>query len=286
MIRKAIHLLVAITLIGGMVVGGIACGAESRLRVGTTTSLYDTGLWTELEPLFEQKYNVVLDVIAAGSGAVMNYGRNGDVDVVTVHSKADELQFIADGHGIERIPFAYNYFVIVGPPEDPAGLNGLSPEEAFRKLYDNPGLGHFVSRGDNSGTHAKEKAIWESAGFADYNALKAEGIAEGWYIEAGKSMGETLNMASEKQAYTLSDEGTYLAYKSKLDLVPIVERGSILLNVYSVIVCTKSTKQALGQKLIEFLSSTEIQELIGDYGKSTYGKGLFVPCAGQEEPTS
>jgi tungstate transport system substrate-binding protein len=116
--------------------------------------------------------------------------------------------------------------------------------------------------------------------------MKAAGIAAGWYIDAGKGMGDTLTMANEKQAYTLADEGTYLAVKSGKDLVPIIDTGSILINVYSVIVCTKSTKQEMAQNMVDFLTSDDIQEIIGNYGKSTYGKSLFIPCAGEAEPTS
>jgi tungstate transport system substrate-binding protein len=295
MAKKTIYGLLALLLLAALVIGSVGCSstedltklatAEGRLRVATTTSLYDTGLWTYLEPKFEDKYDTELDIISTGSGAALTYGRNGDVDVLAVHSKADELKFISDNYGVARVPFAYNYFIIVGPESDPAGLKGLTPEAAFKKLYENPGIGNFVSRGDNSGTHSKEKAIWKSAGYSDYNAMKAAGIAEGWYIEAGKGMGETLTMASEKQAYTLTDEGTFLAFESNLELVSIIESGSILLNVYSVIVCTKSTKQEMAQNMVDFLTSDEIQEIIGNYGKSTYGKSLFIPCAGNE-PTS
>jgi tungstate transport system substrate-binding protein len=294
--KKTIYGLLALLLLAALVIGSIGCSesedlskvaaAEGRLRVATTTSLYDTGLWTYLEPKFEKKYDVQLDIISTGSGAALTYGRNGDVDVLAVHSKADELKFISDNYGLERVWFAYNYFLIVGPESDPAGLKGLTPEAAFKKLYENPGIGKFVSRGDNSGTHSKEKAIWKSAGFSDYNAVKAAGSAAGWYLDAGKGMGDTLTMASEKQAYTLTDEGTFLAFKSKLDLVPTIDTGSILLNVYSVIVCTKSTKQEMAQNMVDFLTSDEIQEIIGNYGKSTYGKPLFIPCAGEAEPTS
>jgi tungstate transport system substrate-binding protein len=295
MAKKTIYGLLALLLLAALVIGSVGCSstedltklatAEGRLRVATTTSLYDTGLWTYLEPKFEDKYDTELDIISTGSGAALTYGRNGDVDVLAVHSKADELKFISDNYGVARVPFAYNYFIIVGPESDPAGLKGLTPEAAFKKLYENPGIGNFVSRGDNSGTHSKEKAIWKSAGYSDYNAMKAAGIAEGWYIEAGKGMGETLTMASEKQAYTLTDEGTFLAFESNLELVSIIESGSILLNVYSVIVCTKSTQQEMAQNMVDFLTSDEIQEIIGNYGKSTYGKSLFIPCAGNE-PTS
>jgi tungstate transport system substrate-binding protein len=234
--------------------------------------------------MFEDKYDVDLDIISSGSGAALEAGRNGDVDVLAVHSKADEEKFISDNYATERTPFAYNYFNIVGPASDPAGITGLGPADTFKKLADNPGIGKFVSRGDNSGTHSKEKAIWKKAGF-DYDASKAGWVAAGWYIDAGAGMGATLTMANEKQAYTLTDEGTYLAYKTQLNLVQIITSGTILLNVYSGLVCANGQNPKMAQNLVDFLVSDEIQQAIGDYKKAEYGKSLFVPCAGNE-PTS
>jgi tungstate transport system substrate-binding protein len=251
--------------------------------MATTTSLYDTGLWGYLEPKFEKKYNVALDILSLGSGAAFEYAKRGDVDVLTIHDKANEEKFIAEGYGVQRVPFAYNYFLIVGPASDPAGIKGMNPEDAFKKLFETKS-GTFVSRGDNSGTHSKEKAIWNAAGF-DYEVVRKAGA---WYIEGGKGMGPTLQMASEKQAYTLTDMGTYLSYKSKLNLVPIVDKGSILLNVYSVIAIAvnpqkvKGVKIDLANSLIGFLTSPEIQKLIGNYGVEEYGLQLFIPCAGAE----
>jgi tungstate transport system substrate-binding protein len=260
--------------------------AETRLKVGTTTSLYDTGLWSYLEPKFEEMYGVEVDIISLGSGATLEYAKRGDLDVIAIHDKPNELKFITDGYGIERVPFAYNYFLIVGPESDPAGINGMSPADAFKALMEN-GTCKFVSRGDNSGTHSKEKAIWAQAGY-DYATQVVN--AGDWYVQAGASMGATLNMANEKDAYTLTDMGTYVAYKSNLNLVPIVTSGSILLNVYSVIVVnpTKVTTLKnldLAQKMVEFLTSPEIQELIGKYGVEEYGIQLFTPCFGAE-PTA
>ena len=252
-----------------------------RLRVATTTSLYDTGLWGYLEPMFEEEYGVELDVMYAGTGKALEYGQRGDVDIITVHSKSREEAFIADGYGVERVPFAYNYFLIVGPSEDPAGIKGLLPEEACKKLMDS-GSSSFVSRGDDSGTHSKEKSIWKKAGY-EYEAVQQAGT---WYIEAGTGMGPTLMMASEKQGYTLTDMGTYLAYKGKLELVPIVDKGDILLNVYSAIAVNPEsapkTTIDMANNLIGFLTSPEIQELIGKYGVEEYGMQLFTPCAGAE----
>ncbi len=256
--------------------------AKPRFKVATTTSLYDTGLWGYLEPMFEKKYNVELDILSLGSGAAFEYAKRGDVDAITIHDKPNELKFVSDNYGVERVPFAYNYFLIVGPAADPAGIKGMDPVDAFKTLMAT-GKGTFISRGDNSGTHSKEKAIWQSAGF-DYATVEKAGA---WYIEAGSGMGPTLQMASEKLGYTLTDMGTYLAYKSKLDLVPIVDKGDILLNVYSVIAInpakvTTAKNLDMANKLISFLTSPEIQELIGKYGVKEYGLQLFTPCAGHE----
>jgi tungstate transport system substrate-binding protein len=283
-VKRVIFCLLAVMLLASLVLGTAGCSEKSRLILGTTTSLYDTGLWDYLKPKFEAKYDVRLDIISSGSGAALEAGRKGDVDVLAVHSKTDELKFISDNYSKERVPFAYNYFQVVGPESDPAGLDGLTAEAAFKKLADNPGSGQFVSRGDSSGTHSKEKAIWKKAGF-DWETSKAGWIAAGWYIDAGSGMGATLTMANEKQAYTLTDEGTYLSYKSNLDLVPLITSGSILLNVYSGLICTNGHNPKMAQKLIDFLVSDEIQKAIGDYKKAELGKSLFIPCAGNE-PTA
>ena len=248
-----------------------------RVRVATTTSLYDTGLWGYLEPMFEEQYGVELDVLYAGTGKAIDWARRGDVDVITVHSKSRELLMVEDGVGIERIPFAYNYFLIVGPQDDPAGIAGMSPEDAFNTLM-TTGTGTFVSRGDDSGTHGKEKSIWTSAGY-DYDAdVRTAGE---WYVEGGSGMGPTLVMANEMQAYTLSDIGTFLAYQGDLDLVPVVDQGDALLNVYSVLAVATARDGEMAQNLVDFLTSEEVQTLIGDYGVEVYGRQLFTPCAGE-----
>lgn len=274
LVSRLLPLVLVIVLVVVVVV--VALKPQERLRVATTTSLYDTGLWDYLEPMFEEEYGVELDVISAGTGIALEYGRRGDVDAIAVHSKTRELDFIAQGYGQERVPFAYNYFLIVGPADDPAAIAGLSPEEAFKKLAG--GGGEFVSRGDDSGTHGKEKAIWQAAGY-DYEDIRQAGQ---WYIEAARGMGPTLLMASEKQAYTLTDMGTFLSYQGDIDLVPIVDSGAILLNVYSVIVTTNGNNTGMAANLVAFLTSAEIQELIGKYGVEEYGLALFTPCAGAE----
>lgn len=257
---------------------------KTRLKVATTTSLYDSGLWGYLEPMFEQEYNVELDVLYAGTGKALEWGERGDVDAITVHSKARELAFVAEGHGLDRIPFAYNYFLIVGPESDPAGIKGMSPEDAFKALLErgqaDPATVKFVSRGDNSGTHGKEKAVWKSAGYS-YEDIQDSGE---WYIEAGGGMGPILVMANEKQAYTLTDIATFLSIKADLDLVSVADKGEALINVYSVIEVNpdKKTNAELAEKLVEFLTSDKVQKIIGAYGVEEHGQQLFVPAAGQD----
>ena len=275
-----VYYALAIVALVGLLISTIGCGNE-KLRIATTTSLYDTGLWDYLEPIFEEEYDVELEVLYAGTGIALEYGMNGDVDAIAVHSKSREEAFIADGYGVERVPFAYNYFLIVGPSDDPAGIQGKTPEEAFVTLMDKK-YDEFVSRGDDSGTHSKEKAIWKAAGYTDYDAIRGTGS---WYVEAGSGMGPTLLKANELQAYTLTDIGTFLAYRGDLNLEPIIEEGSILLNVYSVIACTQAKNSEMAENMVNFLVSQEIQELIGNYGKAEYGTPLFTPCAGAE-PTS
>ncbi|MEN8208712.1 MAG: substrate-binding domain-containing protein [Candidatus Fermentibacteria bacterium] len=266
-----------------------ACGGQSessaesvppresaiRLRVATTTSLYDTGLWSYLEPMFEEEYDVELDVLYAGTGKALEWGRRGDVDVITVHLRTSEEQFVEEGYSVARIPFAYNYFLIVGPPDDPADLCGMKPDEAFTVLM-NSGESTFVSRGDDSGTHGKEKAIWTAAGY-DYEDVRTSGE---WYVEGGSGMGSTLAMADEINAYTLSDMGTFIAYQNDLELVPVVDEGDVLLNVYSVLEVTSSVNPEMAANLVEFLTSETVQDLIGNYGIDEYGIQLFTPCAG------
>lgn len=288
--KRVIFAILATLVITSLLIGFVGCG-QPRLKVATTTSLYDSGLWDYLEPFFEEEYGVKLDIIYAGTGIALEYGMRGDVDIIAVHSESREEQFVADGYGVERVPFAYNYFLIVGPADDPAGIMDMSPEEAFTTLYQLASA-RFISRGDDSGTHGKEKAIWAAAGY-DYEEVRTSGQwwyeGENRYVEAGRGMGATLLMASEMGGYTLTDIGTFLSYKSDLELVPIVQEGAILLNVYSVIAVNPesdpNTNIEMANNMVAFLTSPEIQELIGDYGVDEYGMPLFTPCAGNE-PTS
>jgi len=255
----------------------------AELTIATTTSLYDTGLLTGyIAPAFEEKYNVKTKIIYAGTGKALEYGRRGDVDVIMVHDRSREDTFIEEGYGMDRRVFAYNYFVIVGPESDPAGIGGMAPEEAFTTLMEggqaNSDDVTFVSRGDDSGTHGKEKAIWDAAGY-DYEEVRTSGP---WYIEAGAGMGPTLVMASEKNAYTLSDIGTFLAYRGDLSLVPLVDEGDSLLNMYSAIITNPAQHPDIGVTLakewVNFLITPGIQEGIAEFGVEDYGRPLFFPA--------
>jgi tungstate transport system substrate-binding protein len=259
-----------------------ATGPRTDLLIATTTSLEDTGLLDNLTPIYEATHPVNLKITSQGTGLAIQLAQRGDADLLLVHSPSQEAAFMEQGYGVNRRSFAYNYFVIVGPENDPAGIKGLTPEAAFKKIMTEGKAGNtnvaFVSRGDNSGTHTAEKNIWTKAGLNYTRDVQNSGA---WYLETGKGMGDTLRLASEKNAYTLSDEGTFLAYKSDLKLTPLITEGASLLNIYSAItVVPKGNATATldrANDYINFLISPQGQALIADYGKDKYGKGLFNP---------
>ena len=277
-------------VVGAVTLGGIGVEKET-LKIATTTSLEDTGLLTELEKAFESKYpNIDVQIVSAGTGQALEYGKKGDVDLVMVHSKKQETAFLDDEYGSNRTIFAYNYFYIVGPENDPAGIKGNTAIEAFKIIMltgdTSPDTVKFISRGDNSGTNTREITLWNSSG-ADYNASIRN---QQWYVETGKGMGDTLTIANEKSAYTLSDSGTYLAYKGNITLTALVTEGKDLLNVYSLIPVNPSkfpdVNSDAANKWIEFILSKEGQDIIGKYGVSKYGQTLFTPFVGTEDPTA
>lgn len=283
--------LIAIIAVIIIVIAGIGIYAysvsnspdKSKLRISTTTSLEDTGLLKEVEAAYEKKYpGVDVQIVSGGTGIAIQYGERGDVDLLLVHDKTREDKFIKDGFGTNRTQFAYNYFWIVGPASDPAGIKGLNATEAFKKIMEegktNPNV-KFVSRGDDSGTNAREKKIWNSTG-VNIDQIKN---SSSWYIESGKGMGDTLVLANEKNAYTITDSGTYLAFSkdSKIQLVPLVTTGKDLLNIYTAIPVNPQkfpkTNIEGAQNFVNFLVSPEGQEIIGKYGNSTFGQPLFTP---------
>jgi tungstate transport system substrate-binding protein len=251
---------------------------QKTIILATTTSTQDSGLLDVLLPVFEKKTGYFVKTIAVGSGQAMAMGQKGEADVLLVHSPGAEKKFIAEGYGINRRLIMHNDFVIVGPSEDPAKIKGTkSTPEAFKKVASAKAL--FLSRGDNSGTHAKEKDVWKAAG------INPEG--EKWYQQTGLGMGQTLNVAAEKKGYTLADRGTYLALKKNLGLVVLVEGDAILLNIYHVIEVnpTKWPKvNAAGAKAFsDFMVSKETQEIVKTFGIDKFGAPLFFPDAGKKE---
>jgi len=252
--------------------------AQKNVILATTTSTQDSGLLDVLIPLFEKKTGYFMKTIAVGSGQAMAMGAKGEADVLLVHSQAAEKKFMADGNGVERRIVMHNDYIILGPPSDPAKIKGMKKAaEAFKKIAASGSI--FMSRGDNSGTHAKEKDIWKSAG------VKYEG--EKWYQQTGLGMGQTLAVAAEKKTYVLADRGTYLALKKGLGLDILVEGDGILLNIYHVIeVNPKKWPKANfagGKAFADFMVSKETQAIIKTFGVKKFGSPLFFPDAGKKE---
>jgi tungstate transport system substrate-binding protein len=254
----------------------------NTLIIATTTSLYDTKLLDTIQDIYERETGVQLKITAQGTGIAIQIATRGDCDLLLVHSPSQEKAFIDKGLGINQRCFAYNYFEIVGPANDPAGIKGLSPEAAFKKIYTlgmngTPGVS-FASRGDQSGTHTAEQNIWKGAGF---NYTKDIATSGDWYLSLGKGMGETLTVASQKGAYTLTDEGTFLAFKSQLQLVPLITQGGSLLNRYSAIAVNPAMNPNVNilqaDRFINWLTGAEGTQVVGNYGKDKYGKALFTP---------
>ncbi len=260
-----------------------AASGNQSLVVATTTSLYDTGLLNYLQPIFENQSGIKLLITEQGTGKAIAIAKNGDADVLLVHAPAQELAFMAGGYGLNRRSFASNYFEIVGPANDPAGIANMTANNAFSTILlkgtnSTPGVA-FVSRGDGSGTQTAEINIWTNSG---YNYTNVENSGP-WYIESGQGMGATLQMASEKGAYTLTDQGTFLAYQSNLTLVPLVTQGTSLLNIYSAMAVYNAHQPASkiqeANEFINFLLSPQIQTDIGNFGVQQYGKSLFTPMS-------
>ncbi len=242
------------------------------LILATTTSTQDSGLLDYILPAFEEEYGVRVDVVAVGTGQALALGEDGNADVLLVHARALEDAFMEAGHGVRREDVMYNDFVILGPEDDPAGIAGAeSAAEALRMIAE--AEAPFVSRGDESGTHTKEKAIWKAAG------IEPTGD---WYISAGQGMGAVLTMADEQQAYTLSDRATYLARTLEgTDLVILVEGDPVLFNPYGVIAINPNKgehiKADLANTFIDWLISVPTQELISQFGVDEFGAPLFTP---------
>ncbi len=261
--------------------GGEATAAETAVEHGpsdvilaTTTSTQDSGLLDVLVPLFEDETGYNVKVIAVGTGQALAMGERGDADVLLVHAPDSEKELVDSGAAINRMLVMHNDFVIVGPEDDPAGVAGMtSAVDALAAIYEAGAT--FISRGDDSGTNKRELSLWEEA------ALDPEG--ESWYEQSGQGMGATLQIANQKEAYTLSDRGTFLAQSENLDLVVLVEGDPLLLNVYSVMQVNPDMFDLVngpgGQAFAEFMVSETAQEAIRDFGVDEFGEPLFIPDA-------
>ena len=246
-------------------------GAQERLRLATTTSTENSGLLKVLHPPFEAKYNVRVEVIAVGTGKALRLGENGDVDVLLVHAPAAEQVFMARGFGRARLPVMHNDFVLLGPPADPAGVKAAGNiSEAMTRIAG--GSAAFISRGDDSGTHKKELSLWRSA------AVQPTGER---YLPVGQGMGAVIKIADDKQAYTLSDRGTYLAFRERVELDVVHAGGEALFNPYHVILLNEEkhphVPAGLARRYADFIRSPEGQALIA--GFRIAGEQLFYPDA-------
>lgn len=251
-----------------------ALAQEKSIVVASTTSTQDSGLFEYLLPIFQQKTGIAVKVIAQGTEQALDTGRRGDADVVFVHAKSAEEKFLAEGQGVKRYPVMYNDFILIGPKSDPAGIKGKDVIKAFRTIKEKQAP--FVSRGDRSGTHIAELALWNKD--AGIEIEKEKGT---WYKSIGQGMGAALNMASASNAYVLSDRGTWLSFKNKCDLQIIVEGDKRLFNQYGVILVNPekhpSVKKDLGQQFIDWLVSLDGQIAIANY--KINGEQLFHPNA-------
>ena len=287
-------LLIAAILATAIVVAGtftyLNYFAKRRLIIATTTSLYDTGLLDEIEANYEANHPVDINIISLGTGATIQVAENGDADVVLVHAPSLEKTFLEEGWGINRKVIAYNFFTIAGPEADPAGIEGKTANDALKaivaygeSLADQSGVTKiWVSRGDNSGTHTKEKSLWSEAGY-NYN----ETSTEPWYASVGSGMGDTLNVASQKNAYTISDIGTFLKFSKEgsISSVALLTEEKSLLNIYSVMAVNQTQPHANttytinfadSMDFIKYLVSSETQQFITSFGKADYDQSLFT----------
>jgi tungstate transport system substrate-binding protein len=279
-LRKTAISVIALAVMVMLLAGIVGCGEKTEqpverteLILATTTSTQDSGLLDEWVPMFEAENPYSVKVIAVGSGQAMEMGRNGECDVMLVHSPAAEEQMVADGYAIDRNAVMHNNFIIVGPASDPAGIkSAATADEAFTKIAE--AQQPFISRADDSGTNTKELAIWKKAG------IEPSGT---WYVETGKGMGDTLRVASEQQAYTLSDDATYLALQDDLELEILFEGDPILYNNYHVMNVSPEKYPDVNyegaQAFNAFCISPEAQEFLLTFGVEEFGRPLFVPDA-------
>jgi tungstate transport system substrate-binding protein len=255
----------------------IPAPANPELILATTTSTQDSGLLDVLLPAFEAATGYVVKTVAVGTGQALTMGEEGNADVLLVHAPSSEVTFMDKAFGSDRRLVMHNDFILVGPEADPAAVKNLDAADALQAIA--ASSASFVSRGDDSGTHKKELALWKSA--------EIDPAGQAWYLESGQGMGATLIIASEKAAYTLTDRATYLANKDNLQLVILSEGDTTLLNVYHVIVVNPDRWSAVNlagaTAFADFLTSVDGQTIIGEFGAAEFGQPLFVPDAGKDE---
>ncbi|MGA8948330.1 MAG: substrate-binding domain-containing protein [Pseudolabrys sp.] len=272
--RKTILAFIAVLGIA-VFLPGHAIAQEKSIVVASTTSTQDSGLFGHLLPLFTGKTGVTVKVLSQGTGQALDSGRRGNADVVFMHAKSAEQKFLAEGQGVKRFPVMYNDFVLIGPKSDPAGIKGMKDvAQAFKTIKDKQAT--FISRGDHSGTHLAEFALWNKDAGIDI-----ENDNGAWYESIGRGMEPTLHMASAKGGYVLSDRGTWIHFKNKGDLQILVEGDKRLFNQYGVILVNPdkqpNVKKELGQAFIDWLKSPDGQKAIADY--KINGEQLFYPNA-------
>jgi tungstate transport system substrate-binding protein len=272
------RIVIVVGLAGLLALAAVACGGGKEIILATTTSTQDSGLLDELLPKFKQESGYKVKVIAVGSGEALAMADRGDADAVLAHAPSSEQALVDKGSVVNRQLVMHNDFVIVGPADDPAGIKGMeSATEALTAIADQEAP--FVSRGDDSGTHKLEMKLWGKAG------LKPEG--QGWYDVSGQGMGATLQIASQRNAYTISDRGTYLAQSQNLELKVLVEGDPVLLNIYHVMQVNPEQFSRVndkgGRAFVEFMVSKETQDIIRNFGVEKYGQPLFIPDAGKAE---
>ena len=259
-------------------ISGSARAEDKSIVVASTTSTQDSGLFGHILPAFKAKTGIDVKVISQGTGQALDTGRRGDADVMFVHARPQEERFVADGFGVKRHAVMYNDFILVGPKSDPAGVKGKDIATALKAIKDK--AAPFVSRGDKSGTHAAELALWKAAGI-DVAADKGAGSLGTWYREIGQGMGAALNTAASMNGYTLADRGTWLSFKNRGELDIMVEGDKQLFNQYGVMLVNPAkhthVKAALGREFIDWLVSADGQKTIADY--KINGQQLFFPNA-------
>ncbi|MGH7263878.1 MAG: substrate-binding domain-containing protein [Candidatus Rokuibacteriota bacterium] len=274
---KAIGLLTALVWSAGLAPAAAQAPSSKVVILSTTTSTQDSGLLDVLVPMFEKRSGYSLKTISIGTGQALALAARGEADVTLAHAPALEKKYVAEGKMQNRRLVMYNDFVIIGPPEDPAKIKGLAKAtDALERIAETQS--RFVSRGDKSGTHNLELALWKQAG------VEPKGS---WYIESGQGMGQTLGIANERVAYTVTDRATLLAFRQRVTLPILVEKDRPLLNIYAVMEVNPANgprvNAAAGKAFADFMVSSEVQAVIKTFGVAKYGQPLFVPIAGKTE---